>query len=182
VKLSGSRHTVFINDGAKLLRALRNFTLDLHAEAGFNEVQPPVILNAEPLYGTGNLPKYEEDLFKLNNGQYLSPTEEIPLTALYMNETLNYNSLPIKLTSSTLNFRSEVGSAGRDQKGIIRQYQFYNTEMIIFSKPNESESLHEEMTHEAEKVLQELGLSYRVILLCTGDMGASAVKTYDIEV
>jgi seryl-tRNA synthetase len=164
------------------MRALRNFTLDMHNKLGFKEVQPPIILNPEPLYGTGNLPKYEEDLFKLTNGQYLSPTEEIPLTALYMNEIIDKDLLPIKLTSSTLSFRSEVGSAGRDQKGVIRQHQFYNTEMVIFCKSNESYELLEEMTNEAEQVLRELDLPFRTIFLCTGDMGASAVRTYDIEV
>ncbi|GHU31094.1 hypothetical protein FACS1894166_01920 [Bacilli bacterium] len=181
-KLSGSRHTVFKGQGAKLLRAIRDFTLDLHVANGYIEIQPPVLINPDILYGTGHLPKSEEDMFKLSSNQYLSPTEEVPLTGYYRNEILNYHDLPIKLTSSTISFRSEAGSAGKDVRGVIRQHQFYNTEMVNFSKPENSMEDLEAMTAECEMVLQKLEIPYRVVLLCTGDMGSAAAKTYDVEV
>lgn len=181
-KLSGARHTVFKGDGAKLMRAIRNYTLDLHNRAGYFEIQPPVLINPTILYGTGHLPKAREDMFETLNGQFLSPTEEVPLTGLYANEVLESNLLPLKLTSSTLSFRSEAGSAGKDVRGLIRQHQFYNTEMVILCKEEESEQQLEEMTNECELVLKNLNLPYRVIILCTGDMGSAAVKTYDVEV
>jgi seryl-tRNA synthetase len=141
-----------------------------------------VLINPDILYGTGHLPKSEEEMFKLSSNQYLSPTEEVPLTGYYRNETLDYHHLPIKLTSSTISFRSEAGSAGKDVRGVIRQHQFYNTEMVNFSKPEDSMKDLEAMTAECEKVLQMLEIPYRVIILCTGDMGSAAAKTYDVEV
>jgi seryl-tRNA synthetase len=182
VKLAGSRQTIFKGDGARLLRALRNYTLDLHLKNNYIEIQPPVIINPEILYGTGHLPKAKDDMFELSNGKFLSPTEEIPLTGYYRNETIKETELPIKLTASTLSFRSEAGSAGKDMRGIIRQHQFYNTEMVVLCKEEESAKQLELLTKEAESILKSLKLPYRVILLCTGDMGSAAVKTYDIEV
>jgi seryl-tRNA synthetase len=164
------------------MRALRNFTLDIHISNGYVEVLPPIILNSDPLYGLGKLPKFEDDLFKLTNGQYLSATEELPLTAMFKNEILNEDELPIKLTSSSISFRSEAGSAGKDTRGVIRQHQFYNTELVIFDKPSNSMKTLEKMTHDAETILQQLNLPYRILNLCTGDLGIAATKTYDIEV
>jgi seryl-tRNA synthetase len=143
---------------------------------------PPVILNAQTLIGTGNLPKFEEDLFKLANNQYLSPTAEVQLTSFYANEILPETKLPIALTANTACFRSEAGSAGRDTKGVIRQHQFYKTEMVMIAKPDQSYAALETMVANAESILQKLNLPYRVILLCTGDQGFSSAKTYDIEV
>ncbi|MDR2461824.1 MAG: serine--tRNA ligase [Mycoplasmataceae bacterium] len=182
VKLSGSRHTILTGNGARLMRALRDFTIDLHSKDNYIEIQPPVLINQETLYGTGHLPKSKDDMFELKNGQFLSPTEEIPLTGMYRNETFNYDTLPIKLTSSTISFRSEAGAAGKDVRGFIRQHQFYNTEMVIFDKPETSMDTLEKMTSQCEKVLKLLELPYRVIVLCAGDMGSCAVKTYDVEV
>jgi seryl-tRNA synthetase len=164
------------------MRALRDFTIDLHSKDNYIEIQPPVLINQETLYGTGHLPKSKDDMFELKNGQFLSPTEEIPLTGMYRNETFNYDTLPIKLTSSTISFRSEAGAAGKDVRGFIRQHQFYNTEMVIFDKPETSMDTLEKMTSQCEKVLKLLELPYRVIVLCAGDMGSCAVKTYDVEV
>ncbi|MDR0675062.1 MAG: serine--tRNA ligase [Mycoplasmataceae bacterium] len=182
VKLSGSRFTIYRNNGAKLIRALQSFTLDVNTKAGFLEMLPPVILNAQTLIGTGQLPKFEEDLFKLSNGQYLSPTAEVQLTSFYANEILLDKQLPIWLTANTSCFRSEAGSAGKDTKGVIRQHQFYKTEMVMITKPNDSYNSLEKMVANAEDILQKLNLPYRVILLCTGDQGFAAAKTYDIEV
>jgi seryl-tRNA synthetase len=143
---------------------------------------PPVIINQETLLGTGHLPKFEEDLFKLTNGHYLSPTAEVQLTSFYRNEILNTEQLPIRLTANTACFRSEAGSAGKDTRGVIRQHQFYKTEMVMITKPNNSYELLEEMVNQAEDILKALDLPYRTIILCTGDQGFSAAKTYDIEV
>ena len=181
-KLAGSRFTCYINYGAKLFRALIQYTLDKNVEAGFVEYLPPVIVNHNVLVGTGQLPKFEQDLFKLTNGFFLSPTAECQLTNFYANEILDLKQLPIQLTANTCCFRSEAGSAGKDTKGVIRQHQFYKTEMVILANPKESWAKHEFMTNQAEKILQELNLPYRRIVLCTGDMGFSAAKTYDIEV
>ncbi len=182
IKLTGTRFTCYTNYGAKLLRALIQYTLDKNVEAGFIEYLPPVILNRNTLIGTGQLPKFEQDLFKLTNGFFLSPTAECQLTNYHANEILDPKNLPIQLTANTCCFRSEAGSAGKDTKGVIRQHQFYKTEMVILSNPKESWMKHEFMTRQAEKILEELKLPYRRILLCAGDMGFSAAKTYDIEV
>lgn len=182
VKLTGTRFTCYLNYGAKLLRALIQYTLDMNSNAGFVEFLPSVILNNKSLLGTGQLPKFEQDLFKLTNGYYLSPTAECQLTNYYSNEILKIEQLPIQLTANTCCFRSEAGSAGKDTKGVIRQHQFYKTEMVILSKPNESYTKLEFLTKQAEKILESLNLPYRRIILCSGDMGFSSAKTYDLEV
>ena len=182
VKLTGSRFTCYTNYGAKLIRALSQYTLDMNSEAGFTEMLPPVILNADSLTGTGQLPKFEEDLFKLTNNYYLSPTAEVQLTNYFRNEILSIEQLPFLFTANTSCFRSEAGSAGKDTKGVIRQHQFYKTEMVILSHPSNSYEHHEFMTRQAEKLLEGLELPYRKIVLCSGDMGFGAAKTYDIEV
>ncbi|MEF9985177.1 MAG: serine--tRNA ligase [Malacoplasma sp.] len=182
-KITGSRFVVYKGKGSKLVRALQNFTLDSHSEKGYLEFSMPVIVNSDSLYGTGNLPKFEEDLFKINDTKYyLSPTLEVQLTNYYRNEILSEKDLPFKCTASSLNFRSEAGSAGRDTKGVIRQHQFYKTEMVNLVKPTTSFDELENMTRNAESILEKLNLPYRRILLCTGDMGFSSAKTYDIEV
>ena len=182
VKLTGSRFTCYTKYGAKLIRALIQYTLDKNTKAGFQEMLPSVILNANSLIGTGQLPKFEEDLFKLTNNYYLSPTAEVQLTNYFANEILPISKLPIKFTANTCCFRSEAGSAGKDTKGVIRQHQFYKTEIVILSHPSDSYKNHEFMTRQAEKLLEGLQLPYRRIILCTGDMGFSSAKTYDIEV
>lgn len=182
VKLTGTRFTCYTKYGAKLLRALIQYTLDSNSEAGFQEMLPAVILNANSLTGTGQLPKFEEDLFKLTNNYYLSPTAEVQLTNYFANEILPVKKLPIRFTANTCCFRSEAGSAGKDTKGVIRQHQFYKTEMVILSNPKNSYEQHEYMTRQAEKLLEGLKLPYRRIVLCTGDMGFGSCKTYDIEV
>jgi seryl-tRNA synthetase len=163
-----------------------NFMLDLHTrEHGYTEVLPPFMVNAVSLYGTGNLPKFEADLFKVPHGDknlYLIPTAEVPLTNLYRDEILDAARLPISLTAFTPCFRSEAGSYGKDVRGIIRQHQFQKVELVKFTKPEQSYEEHEKLTRDAEEVLQKLGLHYRTVVLCTGDMGFSSAKTYDIEV
>ncbi len=163
-----------------------NFMLDLHTrEHGYTEVLPPYMVNAASLYGTGNLPKFEADLFKVPHNDaslYLIPTAEVPVTNLYRDETLDTASLPISLTAFTPCFRSEAGSYGKDVRGIIRQHQFQKVELVKFTKPEQSYEEHEKLTANAEQVLQKLGLHYRTMALCTGDMGFSSAKTYDIEV
>ncbi|MGA2369893.1 MAG: serine--tRNA ligase [Candidatus Korobacteraceae bacterium] len=185
-KLTGARFAVYWDLGAKLERALMNFMLDLHTrEHGYTEVLPPFLVNADSLFGTGNLPKFEADLFKVPHGDhnlYLIPTAEVPVTNLYRNETLDGARLPISLAAYTPCFRSEAGSYGKDVRGIIRQHQFQKVEMVKFTKPEQSWDEHEKLTRNAEAVLQKLGLHYRVVVLSTGDMGWSAAKTYDIEV
>lgn len=182
VKLTGTRFTCYTKYGAKLIRALIQYTLDSNSNAGFQEMLPAVILNSKSLTGTGQLPKFEEDLFKLTNGYYLSPTAEVQLTNYFSNEILPEKKLPIRFTANTCCFRSEAGSAGKDTKGVIRQHQFYKTEMVILSNPQNSYEQHEYMTRQAEKLLEDLNLPYRRIVLCTGDMGFGSCKTYDIEV
>ncbi len=182
VKLTGTRFTCYTKYGAKLLRALIQYTLDSNSEAGFQEMLPAVILNATSMTGTGQLPKFEEDLFKLTNGYYLSPTAEVQLTNYFGNEILPVKKLPVRFTANTCCFRSEAGSAGKDTKGVIRQHQFYKTEMVILANPKDSYEQHEYMTRQAEKLLEGLKLPYRRIILCTGDMGFGSCKTYDIEV
>ena len=185
-KLTGARFAVYWDLGAKLERALMNFMLDLHTrQHGYTEVLPPFLVNAESLYGTGNLPKFEADLFKVPHGDknlYLIPTAEVPVTNLYRDETLDGARLPISLTAYTPCFRSEAGSYGKDVRGIIRQHQFQKVELVKFTKPEQSREEHEKLTRNAEEVLQKLGLHYRVMALSTGDMGWSSAKTYDIEV
>jgi seryl-tRNA synthetase len=185
-KITGARFAVYWDLGAKLERALMNFMLDLHTkEHGYTEVLPPFLVNADSMYGTGQLPKFEADLFKVPHGDrtlYLIPTAEVPVTNLYRDETLEGARLPISLTAYTPCFRSEAGSYGKDVRGIIRQHQFQKVELVKFTKPEESYAEHEKLTHNAEEVLQRLGLHYRTMALCTGDMGFSSAKTYDIEV
>ena len=185
-KLTGARFAVYWDLGARLERALMNFMLDLHTrEHGYTEVLPPFLVNADSLFGTGNLPKFEADLFKVPQGDhnlYLIPTAEVPVTNLYRNETLDGARLPISLAAYTPCFRSEAGSYGKDVRGIIRQHQFQKVEMVKFTRPEQSWEEHEKLTRNAEAVLQKLGLHYRVVVLSTGDMGWSAAKTYDLEV
>jgi seryl-tRNA synthetase len=185
-KLTGARFAVYWDLGAKLERALANFMLDVHTrEHGYTEVLPPYMVNADSMYGTGNLPKFEADLFKVPHGDknlYLIPTAEVPVTNLYRDEVLDAARLPISLTAYTPCFRSEAGSYGKDVRGIIRQHQFQKVELVKFARPEQSYDELEKLTNNAETVLQKLGLHYRVMALCTGDMGFSSAKTYDIEV
>jgi seryl-tRNA synthetase len=185
-KISGARFAVYWDLGARLERALANFMLDLHTrEHGYTEVLPPYMVNSDSLYGTGNLPKFAADLFKVPHGDkdlWLIPTAEVPVTNLYRNEVLEAAQLPVSLTAYTPCFRSEAGSYGKDVRGIIRQHQFQKVEMVKFTRPEDSYEQLEKLTHDAEEVLQKLGLHYRVVALSTGDIGFSPAKTYDIEV
>src|SRR5271166_2857014 len=185
-KITGARFAVYWDLGARLERALMNFMLDLHTrEHGYTEVLPPFMVNADSMYGTGQLPKFEADLFKVPHGDknlYLIPTAEVPVTNLYRDETLDGARLPISLAAYTPCFRSEAGSYGKDVRGIIRQHQFQKVELVKFTKPEQSGEEHEKLTRNAEAVLQKLGLHYRVVALCTADMGFASAKTYDIEV
>jgi seryl-tRNA synthetase len=186
VKLTGARFAVYWDLGAKLERALANFMLDLHTrEHGYTEVLPPYLVNSESMYGTGQLPKFADDLFRVPHGEkdlWLISTAEVPVTNLYRDEVLDAARLPISLTAYTPCFRSEAGSYGKDVRGIIRQHQFQKVELVKFSRPEDSYAEHEKLTRNAETVLQKLGLHYRTMALCTGDMSASSAKTYDIEV
>jgi seryl-tRNA synthetase len=185
-KITGARFALYWDLGAKLERALLNFMLDLHTrENGYTEVLPPFLVNSDSMYGTGQLPKFEQDLFKVPHGErdlWLIPTAEVPVTNIYRDETLEAAQLPISLTAYTPCFRSEAGSYGKDVRGIIRQHQFQKVELVKFTRPEESYEQHEKLTRDAEKVLEKLGLHYRRVLLCTGDMGFSSAKTYDLEV
>ena len=185
-KLSGSRFTVLRGSLAKLHRALAQFMLDLHAgEHGYLETNVPLLVNAESLRGTGQLPKFEEDLFSTRVGEssrYLIPTSEVPLTNLARDEIVDAASLPQRYTAHSLCFRAEAGSGGRDVRGMIRQHQFEKVELVSLAHPTQSSDEHERMTRCAEVVLERLGLPYRRMLLCSGDMGFSAVKTFDLEV
>ncbi|NIA11659.1 MAG: serine--tRNA ligase [Nitrospiraceae bacterium] len=182
-KLTGARFVVYYGLGARLERALINFMLDLHHEHGYKEVLPPFIVNRQSLIGTGQLPKFTEDLFKLENwNYYLIPTAEVPVTNLHRDEILNEEALPIKYVAYTPCFRSEAGSYGKDTRGIIRQHQFNKVELVKFCHPDNSYQELESLLLDAEEVLQRLKLPYRVVVLCTGDLGFSASKTYDIEV
>jgi len=185
-KLTGARFAVYWDLGARLERALASFMLDLHTgQHGYTEVLPPYLVNSESMYGTGQLPKFAADLFRVPHGEkdlWLIPTAEVPVTNLYRDEMLDGSRLPISLTAYTPCFRSEAGSYGKDVRGIIRQHQFQKVELVKFSRPQESYDQLEKLTHDAEEVLQRLGLHYRVMALCTGDIGFSAAKTYDIEV
>ena len=185
-KLSGARFAVYWEMGAKLERALANFMLDLHTrEHGYTEVLPPYLVNSDSMYATGQLPKFASDLFRVPHGEkelWLIPTAEVPLTNLYRDEILDGSRLPVCLTAYTPCFRSEAGSYGKDVRGIIRQHQFQKVELVKFSRPDDSYDELEKLTHDAERVLQKLGLHYRVVTLCTGDMGFASAKTYDLEV
>jgi seryl-tRNA synthetase len=183
-KITGARFAVYFGLGAKLERALINFMLDVHTgEHGYTEVLPPFIVNSASLYGTGNLPKFGADLFKLENSDYwLIPTAEVPVTNLYRDEVLTGEKLPVCLCAYTPCFRSEAGSYGRDVRGIIRQHQFQKVELVKFTRPEQSYEEHEKLTADAEDILRRLGLPFRTMVLCTGDMGFSSAKTFDIEV
>jgi seryl-tRNA synthetase len=183
-KVTGARFAVYWGLGARLERALVNFMLDLHTkEHGYKEVLPPFMINSPSLFGTGQLPKFAEDLFKIENADFwLAPTAEVPVTNLFRDETLNADSLPISLCAYTPCFRSEAGSYGRDVRGIIRQHQFQKVELVKFTRPEQSNEEHEKLTGDAEDVLQKLELPYRTVVLCTGDTSFSSAKTYDIEV
>ena len=183
-KLAGARFAVYVNAGAKLERALMNFMLDVHTgEKGYEEILPPFIANSRSLYGTGQLPKFAHDLFKLESTDYwLVPTAEVPLTNLYAGEILPAENLPISLTAFTPCFRREAGSYGRDVRGVIRQHQFQKVELVKIVSAESSYDELERLTSDAEDILQRLGLPYRKVLLSSGDMGFSAAKTYDLEV
>ena len=183
-KIAGTRFAVYTGLGAKLERVLANFMLDTHTrEHGYTEVLPPFIVNSASLYGTGNLPKFAADLFKLEGTDYwLIPTAEVPVTNLYRDEVLEAEQLPLKLCAWTACFRSEAGSYGKDTRGIIRQHQFQKVELVKFALPEKSYDELESLTHDAEVILQRLGLPYRVVVLCTADVGFSSAKTYDLEV
>jgi seryl-tRNA synthetase len=183
-KITGARFTVYLGLGARLERALINFMLDIHTgEKGYREILPPFIANKDSLTGTGQLPKFAEDLFKLEGYPwYMVPTAEVPVTNFYRGEILDGEVLPRRFAAYTACFRSEAGSYGKDIRGLIRQHQFNKVEMVSFTRPENSYDELERMTDSAEEVLRRLGIHYRVIVLCTGDMGFSASKTYDIEV
>jgi seryl-tRNA synthetase len=184
-RMSGARFSVLLGAGARLARALINFMLDLHTrEHGYTEVEPPFLVNADALRGTGNLPKFEQDLFKIGGDWdlYLIPTAEVPLTNLYRGEILDGRQLPLRYTAYTPCFRSEAGSHGADVRGLIRQHQFDKVELVKFATPDQSFDELESLTANAEEVLKRLELPYRTVLLCTGDMGFASAKTYDIEV
>ncbi len=185
-KLSGSRFTVLRGPIARLHRALAQFMLDLHTgEHGYEETNVPALVNAESLRGTSQLPKFEDDLFKTAVGdstRYLIPTSEVPLTNIVRDEIIDAEQLPLRMTAHSLCFRAEAGSGGRDVRGMIRQHQFEKVELVAACTPAQSDEEHQRMTRCAEVVLEKLGLPYRKVLLCTGDMGFSAIKTYDLEV
>ena len=183
-KISGARFAVYYGLGARLERALINFMLDTHTrEHGYTETLPPFLVNSTSLFGTGQLPKFSADLFRCENTDlWLIPTAEVPVTNLFRDETLDGDSLPIKLCAYSSCFRSEAGSYGRDVRGIIRQHQFQKVELVKFARPDQSFEELESLTADAERILQQLGLPYRTVVLCTGDMGFSSAKTYDIEV
>lgn len=182
-KITGTRFTVYRNWGAKLERAIMNFMLDTHAKSGYTEIFPPFMVNRDSMYGTGQLPKFEEDMFAIKNtNYYLIPTAEVPVTNLHRGDVLAAEQLPIKYCAYSACFRGEAGSAGRDTRGLIRQHQFNKVELVKFAHPDHSFEELESLTRDAEKILQLLGLPYRVVTLCTGDLGFSSTKTYDIEV
>jgi seryl-tRNA synthetase len=196
-KLSGARFVVYMGAGARLERALISFMLDMHTQKhGYKEVLPPFMVNSKSMYGTGQLPKFAEDLFRCSdtdveavtrgefkdNDHWLIPTAEVPVTNLFRDEILDDARLPICYTAYTPCFRAEAGAAGRDTRGIIRQHQFQKVEMVKFTRPEESEAEHEKLTRDAEEILETLGLPYRRMLLCTSDTGFSSAKTYDLEV
>ena len=183
-KITGARFALYWGMGAKLERALINFMLDTHTrEHGYTEVLPPFLVNSASLYGTGQLPKFKDDLFKCEGHDFwLIPTAEVPVTNIYRDETLDADALPVKLVAYTPCFRSEAGSYGRDVRGIIRQHQFQKVELVKFARPDQSYQELDKLTDDAEDILRRLGLPFRTVTLCTGDMGPSSAKTYDIEV
>ena len=182
-KITGTRFTVYKNWGAKLERAIMNFMLDTHAQSNYTEVFPPFMVNRDSMIGTGQLPKFEEDMYAVKGTDfYLVPTAEVPVTNLHRGEILDEKPLPIKYCAYTACFRGEAGSAGRDTRGLIRQHQFNKVELVKFAHPDNSFEELEELTNCAEKILQLLKLPYRVVTLCTGDLGFGSAKTYDIEV
>ncbi len=182
-KIAGSRFTVYRGLGAKLERAIIQYFLNCHEQSGYTEILPPYMVNREAMTGTGQLPKFEEDAFKVaNNGYFLIPTAEVPVTNLHSNEILDGRQLPIKYCAYSACFRAEAGSAGRDTRGLIRQHQFNKVELVKFVEPETSYQELESLTNDAEKLLQGLGLPYRVVCLSTGDMSFTSAKTYDIEV
>ncbi len=182
-KITGARFTVYKNWGAKLERAIMNFMLDTHAQSGYTEVFPPFMVNRDSMIGTGQLPKFEEDMYAVKGTDYyLVPTAEVPVTNLHRGEILDEKELPIKYCAYTACFRGEAGSAGRDTRGLIRQHQFNKVELVKFAHPDNSFEELEELTNCAEKILKLLNLPYRVVTLCTGDLGFGSSKTYDIEV
>lgn len=182
-KVTGARFLFYKNLGARLERALYNFMLDEHIAEGYQEIITPYIANHDSMFGTGQYPKFKEDTFELADTNFvLIPTAEVPLTNYYRDEILDGKDLPINFTAMSPSFRSEAGSAGRDTRGLIRLHQFHKVEMVKFAKPEQSYEELEKMTANAENILQKLGLPYRVLALCTGDMGFSAAKTYDLEV
>jgi seryl-tRNA synthetase len=182
-KVSGARFLFYKGFGARLERAIYNFMLDEHAKEGYTEIIPPYLVNDESMFGTGQFPKFKEDVFQINHESLtLIPTAEVPLTNFYRNEILDKKDLPVYFTALSPSFRSEAGSAGRDTRGLIRLHQFNKVEMVKFSNQEDSFEELEKMVLNAENILQKLGLAYRVITLCTGDMGFSAMKTYDLEV
>jgi seryl-tRNA synthetase len=183
VKIAESRFTVLLEYGAKMERALMNFMLDFHSERGYKEVFPPILVNRECMIGTGQLPKFEGDFYKCADDElYLVPTAEVPVTNLYRDEVLDQSELPINHCAYTPNFRREAGSAGKDTRGYIRQHQFNKVELVKFCLPENSQDEHEQLTLDAEAILEALELPYRRILLCAGDMGFSAKRCYDLEV
>ena len=183
VKFTTSRFVLMRGQLARLHRALTQFMLDVHTrEHGYEEVYVPYLVNADSMRGTGQLPKFEDDLFKLGNGLYLIPTAEVPVTNILRDEIVPADNLPIKLVAHTPCFRSEAGSYGKDTRGMIRQHQFDKVEMVQFVRPEDSYAALEELTGHAEDILQRLGLPYRVVALCGGDLGFSSAKTYDLEV
>jgi seryl-tRNA synthetase len=196
-KISGARFAVYMGMGARLERALISFMLDFHtAQHGYTEVLPPFMVNSKSLFGTGQLPKFAEDLFRCSDADaeavargefkdsdhWLIPTAEVPVTNLYRDEILDDARLPIALTAYTPCFRAEAGAAGKDTRGIIRQHQFQKVELVKFTRPEDSDTEHERLTRDSEEILEALGLPYRRVLLCTGDTGFSSAKTYDLEV
>ena len=187
-KLSGARFTVLRGHLARMHRALAQFMLDLHTDTyGYEETNVPLLVNAESMQGTGQLPKFKDDLFQIFEEDagfefYLIPTSEVPLTNIVRDEIIDAEKMPLRMTAHSMCFRAEAGSAGRDTRGFIRQHQFEKVELVSIAKPDESDAEHERMTRCAETVLEKLGLPYRKVLLCTGDMGFSARKTYDLEV
>jgi seryl-tRNA synthetase len=183
-KITGARFAVYWGIGARLERALINFFLDVHTrEHGYTEVLPPFLVNSASLFGTGQLPKFKEDLFKIENTDFwLAPTAEVPVTNLFRDETLNAQDLPISLCAYTPCFRSEAGSYGRDVRGIIRQHQFQKVELVKFTRADQSWEEHEKLTADAEDILKRLGLPFRTVVLSTGDLSAASAKTYDLEV
>lgn len=182
-KVSGARFAFLTKDGARLERALMNFMLDTHRANGYEEMVTPQLVNAASMFGTGQLPKFEEDLFKVEKeGLYTIPTSEVPLTNFYRDEILTNDMLPTKFTAMTACFRSEAGSAGRDTRGLIRMHQFNKVEMVRFERPEDSYAALEDMTRSAESILEKLNIPYRTIALCSGDIGFGAAKTYDVEV